>query len=71
MDLENPSLALNTKENIPDTMLQNPSDSAGGESAELSETFLQLLNIISAVHCRVFTIYVPRFFEKKEDVKQI
>ena len=67
MDLENPSLALNTKENIPDTMLQNPSDSAGGESAE-SETFLQLLNIISALQS---IYYLPRFFEKKEDVKQI
>ena len=64
MDLENPSLALNTKENIPDTMLQNPSDSAGGESAE-SETFLQLLHIISAVHCRVFTIYLDSSRKKK------
>ena len=59
MDLENPSLALNTKENIPDTIIQNPSDSSE------SETFLELLNIISAVHCRVFTIYLDSSRKKK------
>ena len=67
MDLENPSLALNTKENIPDTWLQNPSAPEEGSSAELSETFLQFLNNISAL----YSMYLPRFLEKEENVEQI
>ena len=70
MDLEKPSLALNTKENIPDTWLQNPSAPEEGSSAELSETFLQLLNNISALYS-VYSMYLPRFLEKEENVEQI
>ena len=70
MDLENPSLALNTKENIPDTWLQNPSAPAGGSSAELSGDFLKTIGWkIIPVHCTVK--YLPRFLEKEENVKQI
>ena len=66
MDLENPSLALNTKENIPDTWLQNPSAPAGGSSAELSGDFLKTIG------WKIIPVqYLPRFLEKEENVEQI
>ena len=67
MDLENPSLVLNTEENIPVSWPQNPVTPVDKASEEFSETFLQ------KVYWSNFQkdYQLPWFLEKEENEKQI
>ena len=67
MDLENPSLVLNTEENIPVSWPQNPVTPVDKASEEFSETFLQ------KVYWSNFqkNYQLPWFLETEENEKQI